>query len=67
MDIVFKENYFDEEAEASEDGSKQVFTAGKLYPVSESFGKDMVGLELATQLDEFVDTNTVNLKRKKRR
>jgi len=61
MDIVFKENYFDEKAEASEDGSRLVFTASKSYPVSDSFAKKMQDKGL------LVDNDSTNLKRHKRR
>ena len=42
MEIIFKENYLDEDAENSDDGSREVFTAGKKYPVKERFGKKLV-------------------------
>lgn len=61
MDIFFKENYFDEKAEASKDGSRQVFTAGRGYPVSDSFAKKMRDEGL------LVDNDSKNLKRHKRR
>ena len=38
MKITFKEVYVDEEARS---GSREVFTAGRGYEVSESFGKEM--------------------------
>jgi len=52
MEISFKNTYRDTEAENSSDGSVEVFTAGRVYKVSDSFGEKMVEEGLAIKVEE---------------
>ena len=52
MEIKFKDVYVDKEAENSKCGAVEVFTANRMYDVSESFGKKMVKEELANKVGE---------------
>lgn len=48
MRIVFKEAYHDKDAENSDDGSQEVFSPSREYPVKEAFGEAMVKAKKAT-------------------
>ena len=52
MDIIFKENYLDDEAENSKEGTREVFTAGRNYTVLHSFGKKMVKKNFAKEAEK---------------
>lgn len=54
MDIVFNEPYHDKEAENSDDGSQEVFSANRTYSVKESFGKKMIQVKKATAVSDRV-------------
>ena len=58
MDIIFKENYFDDKAENSEEGVKEMFTAGRTYTVLSSFGKKMVKKSFAKEVTGNLNLNT---------
>jgi hypothetical protein len=52
MDIIFKEDYLDDEAENSKEGVREVFTAGRTYTVRSSFGKKMVKKNFAKEAEK---------------
>ncbi len=54
MRIVFTENYHDKDAENSDDGSMEVFTANREYPVKDSFGKSMIKSKKAFNATDLV-------------
>ena len=57
MDIIFKENYLDDKAENSEEGVREVFTAGRKYTVLHSFGKKIIKKNFAKEVKKEFNLN----------
>lgn len=57
MDIIFKENYLDDEAENNKEGVREVFTAGREYTVLSPFGKKMVKKNFAKEAKKDFNLN----------
>ena len=54
MRIVFNKAYHDKDAENSDDGSQEVFSAGREYPVKKAFGESMVKAKKAVAVSDRV-------------